>query len=76
MSIIDRCSNGIESQDLSIFKLAVDRKKGIVILINKWDTQNKETNTARDIEEKIKNKLAPMNDVPVIFILHSKNNAF
>lgn len=59
---------GVESQDMSIFKLAVDRKKGIVILVNKWDTQEKETNTARDFEEKIKRKLAPMNDVPVIFI--------
>lgn len=59
---------GIEQQDMSIFKLAIDRKKGVVILVNKWDTMDKETNTARDIEEKIKRKLAPMNDVPVIFM--------
>ncbi len=61
-------NTGIESQDMSIFKLAVDRKKGVVVLVNKWDTQDKETNTARDMEQKIKNKLAPMNDVPIIFM--------
>lgn len=59
---------GIEQQDMSIFKLAVDRKKGVVILVNKWDTMDKETNTARDIEDKIKRKLAPMNDVPIVFM--------
>ena len=61
--------NGIESQDLSIFTLAVKRHKGVVILVNKWDLiQGKETNTARDIEEKLKRKLAPFNDVPILFI--------
>ncbi len=60
---------GVESQDLSIFSLAVKRNKGVVILVNKWDLiKNKETNTARDLEQKIKDKLAPFNDVPVIFI--------
>lgn len=59
---------GVESQDMSIFKLAVDRKKGIVILVNKWDKVSKETNTARDFEKEITRKLAPMSDVPVIFM--------
>ena len=59
---------GVESQDLSIFSLAVKRHKGIVILVNKWDLIEKETNTARDFEATIKRKLAPFNDVPVIFI--------
>jgi GTP-binding protein len=59
---------GVESQDMSIFKLAVDRKKGIVILVNKWDKVSKETNTARDFEAQITKKLAPMSDVPVIFM--------
>ena len=67
MLMID-ASLGIESQDLSIFDLAVKRRKGVVILINKWDLVDKETNTARDYEEKIKKKLAPFNDVPVLFI--------
>ena len=61
-------SLGIESQDMSIFKLALDRKKGVVMVVNKWDLLEKETNTARDFEAEIKRKMAPMNDVPVIFI--------
>lgn len=60
---------GLESQDLSIFSLAVKRHKGVVILVNKWDlVENKETNTARDFEEKLKSKLAPFNDVPILFV--------
>ncbi len=61
--------NGIESQDLAIFSLAIKRNKGVVILVNKWDLiDGKETNTARDLEEKLKQKLAPFNDVPILFI--------
>lgn len=61
--------NGIESQDLAIFGLAIKRNKGIVVLVNKWDlVKDKETNTARDFEEKLKRKLAPFNDVPVLFV--------
>ncbi len=67
MILID-AQTGVESQDMSIFKLAVDRKKGIVILVNKWDKIIKETNTARDFTEAIRKKLQPMSDVPVIFI--------
>ena len=68
MLVLD-ATTGIESQDLAIFTLAVKRHKGIVILVNKWDLiQDKETNTARDLEEKLKAKLAPFNDVPILFI--------
>ena len=59
---------GIESQDLNIFRLAQNKKKGIVVLVNKWDLVEKETNTARDFEAHIKYKLAPLSDVPVIFV--------
>jgi GTP-binding protein len=59
---------GIEQQDLAIFKLAKERYKGVVILVNKWDLEEKDTNYARDYEEIIKNRLAPFNDVPIIFI--------
>lgn len=60
---------GVEAQDLAIFSLAVKRHKGVVIIVNKWDlVKDKETNTARDFEKKIKDKLAPFNDVPVLFI--------
>ncbi len=60
--------NGLEAQDMNIFSLAIKRNKGIVILVNKWDLMEKETNTARDYEIKIKEKLAPFNDVPVLFV--------
>ncbi len=61
--------DGIESQDLAIFTLAIKRNKGVVIVVNKWDLiEDKETNTARDFEEKLRKKLAPFNDVPIVFI--------
>lgn len=59
---------GIQAQDLSIFNLAVKRNKGVVILVNKWDLIKKETDTARDYEKTLKQKLAPFNDVPIVFI--------
>ncbi len=60
---------GITQQDLNIFSLAVKKGKGIVLLVNKWDLiEDKQTNTARDYEKELKNRLAPFNDVPVIFI--------
>lgn len=58
---------GLESQDLTILGLIQKRKKGIVIVVNKWDLMEKETNTARDFERKLKEKMAPFNDVPVLF---------
>lgn len=59
---------GIAAQDLNIFSLASKKGKGIVVLVNKWDLIEKETNTARDYEKILKQKLAPFNDVPIIFI--------
>ena len=53
---------------MSIFNLAKKRNKGVVILVNKWDLMEKETNTARDFEKRIKEKIAPFTDVPVLFI--------
>ncbi len=61
-------TQGIESQDLNILRLAQKRHKGVVILVNKWDLVKKETNTARDFEKAIKNRMAPFDDVPVLFI--------
>jgi GTP-binding protein len=60
--------NGITAQDLSIFSLAVKKGKGIVVLVNKWDLIEKETNTARDYEKQLKRKLAPFTDVPILFV--------
>jgi len=58
---------GVEAQDLKILNLAIKRNKGIVILFNKWDLVKKETNTARDFEKEIRDRIAPFNDVPIIF---------
>jgi GTPase len=59
---------GITAQDLSIYSLAARKGKGIVLAINKWDTVEKQTNTARDYEKQLKEKLAPFNDIPILFI--------
>ncbi len=59
---------GMEAQDLNILRLAQKRHKGVVILVNKWDLIEKATNTARDYEAEIKNRLAPFNDIPILFI--------
>ncbi|MCZ2102720.1 MAG: ribosome biogenesis GTPase Der [Chitinophagales bacterium] len=58
---------GLESQDLNIIGLVQKRKKGLVVVVNKWDLIEKETNTARDFETKLKDKIAPFNDVPILF---------
>ena len=59
---------GIAAQDLNIFSLAVKKGKGIVVLVNKWDLVEKETNTSKEYEKELKNRLAPFTDVPVLFI--------
>ena len=59
---------GMEGQDLSILSLALKRNKGIVILVNKWDAIEKETNTAKEYEAQLRRRLAPFNDVPILFI--------
>jgi len=59
---------GITAQDVNIFSLATRKGKGIVVLVNKWDLLPKSTNTARDFEKELKNKLAPFIDIPVLFI--------
>ncbi len=61
--------NGITAQDVNIFSLATRKGKGIVVVVNKWDlVENKQTNTARDYEKLLKERIAPFTDVPVIFI--------
>lgn len=67
MIVID-AEAGLTSQDINIFSLAARKGKGVVLLINKWDTVEKETNSARDYEKNLQQKIAPFTDVPVIFI--------
>lgn len=60
---------GIESQDLNLLGLAHKRRKGLVIVVNKWDLiKDKETNTAKEYTAKIKGKIAPFKDVPILFV--------
>ncbi len=58
---------GIESQDINIFNLIEKNRKGVVILVNKWDLVEKDQKTSKAFEEKIKEKIAPFVDVPIIF---------
>jgi GTPase len=67
MLMID-AEKGITAQDLAIFSMAVKKGKGIVLLVNKWDLIEKETNTAKDYEKQLKERLAPFSDVPILFI--------
>lgn len=60
-------TQGFESQDLNILSLAQRNKKGIVIVVNKWDLIEKSNNTVKEFEKAILNKIAPANDVPIIF---------
>lgn len=57
-----------ESQDLNIFHLAERNKKGVVILVNKWDIVEKDTHTTKAFEESIRRRIAPFQDVPIVFI--------
>ncbi len=66
--ILIDAGKGITAQDISIFAMAVKKGKGIVVLVNKWDLVEKETNTARDYEIELKQRLAPFTDVPIVFI--------
>ncbi len=70
-------SLGIESQDLTIMSLILKRKKGLVILVNKWDLIEKDTNTSRDFEKDLKERIAPFTDVPIVFVsVHEKQRIF
>lgn len=60
-------NDGIEAQDINIFHLAEKNKKGIVIVVNKWDTVEKDHKTAKEFETRIREKIAPFNDVPIVF---------
>jgi GTP-binding protein len=60
-------TRGIEAQDINIFNLCLKNKKGIVILVNKWDLVEKDNKSTKVFTEAIKERIAPFNDVPVIF---------
>ncbi len=65
--IID-ATRGVEAQDVNIFNLILRNKKGVVILVNKWDLIEKDTHSTKRITEEILEKIAPFTDVPILFI--------
>lgn len=65
--IID-ATRGFETQDQRIFHIADRNKKGIVILVNKWDVIDKDTNTTKKFEELIQKQISPFTDIPILFI--------
>ncbi len=59
---------GIEAQDLSILSLIEKNRKGLAIIVNKWDLIEKDTKTAKEYEEKIRERIAPFKDIPILFV--------
>ena len=60
-------SPGLDQKDLNIFGLLQRNHKGAVIVVNKWDLIEKATNTHKEFEQLIRDRIAPFNDVPIIF---------
>ena len=58
---------GMEAQDMNIFNIIQKNRKGCVIVVNKWDLFEKESNTMRDYTEALKARLAPFSDIPIVF---------
>jgi GTPase len=82
LSAIERCDvallvidalEGVTEQDKKIAGLAHESGRGIMVVVNKWDLMQKETNTMRDYEKKVKQELIFMNYAPVLFISALKN---
>ena len=60
-------SQGFDAQDLNIFSLAARNRKGIVVVMNKWDLVEKDNKTHKQYEELVRQRIAPFTDVPIIF---------
>jgi len=58
---------GIQKQDLTIFYMIEKNSKGVVVLVNKWDLIEKDHASVKKYEDKIREQLAPFNDVPIVF---------
>lgn len=65
--IMADASQGFDAQDLNIFSLAARNRKGVVVVLNKWDLVEKDNKTHKEYEEFVKKRLAPFADVPIIF---------
>lgn len=60
-------TSGMESQDMSIFNLIQRNRKGCVIVVNKWDLFEKDSNTMKEYTNALRARIAPFDDVPIIF---------
>lgn len=67
-AVIIDATIGLEAQDIHVLKEAEDLMKGLIIVVNKWDLVEKETNTARDMERSIQERLQTLDYVPILFI--------
>ncbi|PWJ36018.1 ribosome biogenesis GTPase Der [Sediminitomix flava] len=65
--VVVDATRGLEAQDINIVNLAQKNKKGVVIMMNKWDLVEKETNTARNVEKDIRDRLGSFSYIPIIF---------
>ena len=60
-------TTGLEAQDMNIFNLIQKNRKGCVLVVNKWDLFIKDSNTLKEYSESLRSKLAPFNDIPIVF---------
>lgn len=68
VALVVDATRGIEAQDMNLFGLAQKNGKGIVVIVNKWDLIEKDTQTTKHYEALVKEKLAPFVDVPILFV--------
>lgn len=69
MVLLLDATQGMEAQDIKIFSMAVKKRKGIIIAVNKWDlVEGKTSNTVESFTKEIKERIAPFSDVPILFI--------
>lgn len=60
-------NDGMEAQDMSIFNLIIRNRKACVLVVNKWDLFTKENNTLKEYEASLRKRLAPFDDLPIVF---------
>jgi len=66
--LLIEATEGVLAQDMNVFNLIIKNKKGVVILVNKWDLiEGKESNTTKKFEEQVRSRIAPFTDVPIVF---------
>lgn len=65
--VMSDATEGFDSQDISIFSLAIRNHKGVVLVLNKWDLVEKGNKTHKEFEEYVRDRIAPFTDVPIIF---------